>query len=130
MKTLPLLIALTAGLFAVSGLQAQTTTTTDSTTRVRRTRTTNATTISARNNARLNAQRAAAVRAANTTTVAPARVDGSLVRTVKAVRYGNPLQMVNPDAPAEYGDGRDVTRHDVDDPFQRPQGLKLFAFEF
>ena len=130
MKKLPLLIALAAGLFAVSGLQAQTTTTTDSTTRVRRTRTTHTATISARNNARLNAQRAASVRASNTATIAPARVDGSLVRTFKAVRYGNPLQMVNPAAPAEYGDGRDVTRHDVDDPFQRPQGLKLFAFEF
>ena len=130
MKKLSLPIALTAGLFAVSGLQAQTTTTADSTTRTRRARSTTTATISARNSARLNAQRAAVVRASNTTTVAPARVDGSLVRTVKAVRYGNPLQMVNPDAPAEYGDGRDVTRHDVDDPFQRPQGLKLFAFEF
>ena len=129
MKNFSLLIALTVGLFTVSDLQAQTTTTTDSTTRTRRTRTTTAT-ISARNNARLNAQRAAVVRASNTTTIAPARVDGSLVRTFKAVRYGNPLQMVNPDAPAEYGNGRDVTRHEVDDPDQRPQGLKLFAFEF
>ncbi len=130
MKKLSLFIALVAGLFAVSGLQAQTTATTDSTTRVRRTRATHTATISARNSTRLNAQRAAVVRASNNTTVAPARVDGSLVRTAKAVRYGNPLQMVNPGAPAEYGDGREVTRHEVDDPFQRPQGLKLFAFEF
>ena len=130
MKKFFLLVALAAGSFAVSGLQAQTTTTTDSTTRARRTRTTHTATVSSRNSARLNAQRAAVVRASNTATIAPARVDGSLVRTVKAVRYGNPLQMINPDAPAEYGDGREVTRHDVDDPFQRPQGLKLFAVEF
>ena len=128
MKTLPLLVILAAGFLAVSGLQAQTTT--DTTTSTRRARAHSTATISSRTNARLNAQRAAAVRAANTTTIAPARIDGGLVRTAKAFRYGNPLQMVNPDAPAEYGDGRDVTRHDVDDPFQRPQGLKLFAFEF
>jgi len=125
MKTLPLIVTLAAGLFAVSGLQAQTATTTTATS-TRRARISNAT-ISARNNARLNAQRAATIRAANNTTVAPARVDGSVVR---AFRSGNPLQMVNPDAPAEYGNGNDVTRHEVDDPFQRPQGLRLFAFEF
>ncbi len=111
MKTLPLIVTLAAGLFAVSGLQAQT----------------SSATISARNNARLNAQRRTTTRAANATVRVGPRTDGSVVR---AARSGNPLQMINPAAPAEYGDGRDVTRHEVDDPFQRPQGLKLFAVEF
>lgn len=123
MKTLPLFITLAAGLLAVPGLRAQTTATTAN----GRSRTRATTTFSSRNSARLDAQRRAAQRAEINRTAAPARVDGGVVR---AVRSGNPLQMVNPAAPAEYGDGRDVTRHEVDDPFQRPQGLKLFAVEF
>ena len=117
MKMLPLVVTVAAGLFTVSGLHAQTT---------QSTRTTRAT-ISARNSARLNAQRRTVIRAQNNVTTTAPRIDGSFVR---AVRSGNPLQMINPLAPAEYGDGRDVTRHEVDDPSQRPQGLKLFAFEF
>ena len=54
-------------------------------------------------------------------------VDGSVVR---AVRSGQPLQMVNPFAPASYGDGSDMVRHESDDPEQRPRGFKLLAFEF
>jgi hypothetical protein len=55
------------------------------------------------------------------------RVDGAVVR---AVRSGHPLQMINPGAPAEYGNGQDMVRHEADDPYQRPQGIKLFAIEF
>jgi hypothetical protein len=55
------------------------------------------------------------------------RVDGAVVR---AVRSGHPLQMINPGAPAEYGNGQDMVRHETDDPYQRPQGIKLFAVEF
>ena len=49
---------------------------------------------------------------------------------MRAVRSNNPLQAVNPFAPAEYGSGEQVTRHEPDDPFQRPQGLKLVVVEF
>ena len=122
MKTLPLIVTVAASLFAVSGLHAQTTTTT-TTTRSRA----RSGTITASNSQRLNAQRKAAERNAVYKAKLGPRTDGSLVR---AFRSGNPLQMVNPAAPAEYGDGRDVTRHEESDPFQRPQGLRLFAFDF
>ena len=126
MKTLPLLVTVAAGLLTVSGLQAQTDQVT-TTARRSRSRVAATASVNSRSSTRLEAQRRAAQRAAVGTTVAPARIDGSVVR---AARSGNPLQMVNPAAPAEYGDGRDVTRHEVDDPYQRPQGLKLFAVEF
>lgn len=48
----------------------------------------------------------------------------------RAVRSGNPLQLLNPLAPAEYGSGHDVVRHDDDDPYQRPRGIKLVTFQF
>lgn len=56
---------------------------------------------------------------------------------VAGVRSGNPLQMVNPLAPREYGSGqRFVSVHD-DDPQQGPKnfnahspGLVLFSVEF
>ena len=83
--------------------------------------------INARNNARLNARLRTTERASVTTTVQPARLDGGVVR---AVRSDNPLQAINPAAPAEYGSGQDVARHEPDDPFQRPQGLKLLVVEF
>ena len=54
-------------------------------------------------------------------------IDGVIAR---ATRSGDPVQMVNPTAPASYGTGRDVTRHEVDDPYQRPQGIKLVTVEF
>ena len=83
-------------------------------------------TIRARNNARLNAQYRAAQTANIKASLAP-RLDGGVVR---AVRSNSPLQAVNPFAPAEYGSGDAVTRHEPDDPFQRPQGLKLLVVEF
>ena len=54
-------------------------------------------------------------------------VDGSVAR---AVRSGQPLQMVNPFAPANFGDGSDMVRREPEDPEQRPRGFKLFAFQF
>ena len=53
----------------------------------------------------------------------------------KAVRSGNPLQMLNPLAPREYGDGRECVYYDDGDLLQnrhghepRPKGIRLFAF--
>lgn len=54
-------------------------------------------------------------------------VDGSVAR---GIRSGQPLQMVNPFAPANYGDGSDMVRREPDDPDGRPRGFKLLAFEF
>ncbi len=83
--------------------------------------------ITARNNAKLNARLRANERASVSTVNRAPRLDGGVVR---AVRSDNPLQAVNPLAPAEYGSGEQVTRHEPDDPFQRPQGLKLLVVEF
>jgi hypothetical protein len=69
----------------------------------------------------------AKARVRNAPTHLGARVDGVVVR---AVRSGHPLQMINPGAPAEYGNGQDMVRHEADDPNQRPQGIKLFTVEF
>ena len=67
-------------------------------------------------------------RAAQTTFTTPAgRIDGVVAR---ALRSNDPVQLLNPAAPATYGTGRDVTRHEVDDPYQRPQGIKLVTIEF
>jgi hypothetical protein len=54
------------------------------------------------------------------------------------VRLGNPLQMVNPFAPAEYGDGREFVTARGEDPSLRPRdrsralpiGLRLFSIAF
>ena len=54
-------------------------------------------------------------------------VDGAIAR---AVRSGQPLQMLNPLAPARYGDGSDMVSRVPDDPDQRPHGFRLLAFEF
>ena len=54
-------------------------------------------------------------------------VDGSIAR---AVRSGQPLQMINPFAPPQYGDGSDAVNRVPDDPEQRPRGFRLLAFEF
>ena len=66
-------------------------------------------------------------RAETATFTAPQRTDGVIARTVRA---SDPVQMFNPLAPAEYGTGREVTRHEVDDPFQRPYGIRLVTVEF
>lgn len=124
MKKLALFAVLGISLFSVSNADAQS----DASATTSK-RTTRRTTISASSNASVTARLRrieAQSRAINATTKA-ARVDGSVTR---AARSGNPLQMVNPFAPKEYGDGTDVTRHEPDDPYQRPEGLKLFAVEF
>ena len=55
----------------------------------------------------------------------------------KAVRTGAPLQMINPFAPREYGDGSECVYYDEHDHFQnrnshqaQPKGIRLFAFTF
>ena len=124
MKKLALLVAVAVSLFVVSPANAQ------SDTGVTTSRNARRKTISANNNANVTARlRRIEAQARTITTPAPqgARIDGSVAR---ATRSGNPLQMINPFAPKQYGDGTDVTRHEPDDPFQRPEGLKLFAVEF
>ena len=128
MKTLPLLVTVAASLLAVSGLHAQNTQNSQITPDNGRTAHTTTRTVRNSSRTRSNFQRSFTNRGRGSAiSTTPQRVDGGFVR---AYRSGNPLQMVNPAAPAEYGDGRDVTRHEVDDPFQRPQGLRLFAFDF
>jgi hypothetical protein len=53
-------------------------------------------------------------------------VDGVIPR---AVRGGNPLQMINPKAPAKYGRSQDVISYDPYDPY-RINGVKLFEIRF
>ena len=125
MKTFALLATVALSLCAASAAEAQSDTTT--TTHTKRT---TRQVVTARNNASLN-QRLRRIEA-NSRTVTTAtpqgtRIDGSVTRVV---RSRNPLQMVNPFAPKEYGDGSDVTRREPEDPFQRPEGLRLFAVEF
>ena len=51
-----------------------------------------------------------------------------------AAAEGNPLQAINPVAPAEYGSGRRFVAYEASDPFvknrsqPRPVGIRLFAF--
>ena len=125
MKKLTLIAAAAVSLFVVSAANAQSDSTTTTTRTTRRT-----STVSTRNNAAVTARLRrieAQSRTVTTTTPQTSRIDGGVVRTV---RSGNPLQMINPFAPKEYGNGTDVTRHEPDDPNQRPEGLKLFALEF
>ena len=124
MKTLFLLTACALSLGVVSAANAQSADGTTTTTRTTRR------TISTRTNTALTARlrRIEAQSQQNLSATAPrSNIDGSVTR---AARSGNPLQMVNPLAPAEYGDGSDVTRRDPEDPFQRPQGLRLFVVNF
>jgi len=124
MKKLALFATVAISLCAVSAVEAQDN---SSTTTPRKT---HRTTVSTRNSAAVTARlRRIEAQTRSITTTAPQgpRVDGSVVR---AARSGNPLQMINPFAPKEYGDGRDVTRHEPDDAFQRPEGLKLFVADF
>ena len=56
-------------------------------------------------------------------------VDGVIPR---AFRGGNPLQMLNPKAPARYGTSQDAVSFDFTD-FYHPykwRGIKLFEFRF
>lgn len=116
MKIFPLTLTVAAGLFCTSALHAQTTVTKRNGNGRKTT-----TTYTSRRTA------VERTRIANLPVTIGPRTDGVVPR---AIRSGNPLQMVNPAAPAEYGSGQDVTRHEVDDPNQRPQGIKLYAIEF
>ena len=61
-------------------------------------------------------------------------VEGAVVR---GARIGNPLQMVNPFAPREYGRGDGLVAYEPNDPFQRPHqptpravGVRLFSYQW
>ncbi|MEO7168385.1 MAG: hypothetical protein ABI787_03600 [Spartobacteria bacterium] len=45
------------------------------------------------------------------------------------IRHGQPLQMINPAAPARYGNAQDRVSHDPNDP-GKPKGIVLFAWTF
>ena len=46
-----------------------------------------------------------------------------------AIKEGHPLQMINPAAPARYGDGQDRTVHDPKDP-GKAKGIVVFGWSF
>ena len=46
-----------------------------------------------------------------------------------AIRQGNPIQLINPVAPARYGNGQEHVMHDPNDP-GKPKGISLFAWNF
>lgn len=46
-----------------------------------------------------------------------------------AIRTGNPIQLINPAAPARYGNAQDHVSHDPKDP-GKPKGVVLFAWSF
>ena len=46
-----------------------------------------------------------------------------------AIRQGNPLQMVNPMAPPQYGTADEHVTHDPKDP-GKPKGIKFFEWTF
>ena len=123
MKTLLLAIILTIGLSAAASAQTQAASKT-SRNNSTATATGTATGTISRRNSRFTKQ---TTNSGNTIYARPAQVDGAAVR---AVRSGNPLQMINPFAPASYGDGHDVTRREPSDPYQRPEGIKLVTVEF
>ena len=123
MKTLLLAVTLAAGLCAFSSAEAQTASKT-SRSNSTATATGTATGTISRRNSRFTTQTA---RTGTPIYSRPGQVDGVVVR---AIRSGNPLQMINPFAPASYGDGHDVTRREPSDPYQRPDGIKLATVEF
>jgi len=47
----------------------------------------------------------------------------------RAVRGGNPLQMLNPRAPRKYGTSEEAVSFDPHDP-GKPKGIKFFEFRF
>lgn len=46
-----------------------------------------------------------------------------------ALRTGQPIQLINPAAPAEYGNAHERVSHDPNDP-GKPKGIVLFAWTF
>ncbi len=53
-------------------------------------------------------------------------VDGVIPR---AIRGGNPLQMLNPRAPRKYGTSQEAVTYDPDDPYKW-RGIKFFEIRF
>jgi hypothetical protein len=53
----------------------------------------------------------------------------------RALRSGNPLQLINPFAPAKYGNGTNMTMNAPTEqgssqPAERPIAIKVFSYEF
>ena len=46
-----------------------------------------------------------------------------------AIRQRDPVQLINPVAPARYGNGQEHVMHDPNDP-GKPKGISLFAWSF
>jgi hypothetical protein len=46
-----------------------------------------------------------------------------------AIRTGRPIQLINPAAPARYGNAQEHVMHDPNDP-GKPKGISLFAWSF
>ena len=46
-----------------------------------------------------------------------------------AIRHGQPVQMINPAAPARYGSGEEHAVHDPKDP-GKPKGIVFFGWTF
>jgi hypothetical protein len=46
-----------------------------------------------------------------------------------AIRTGRPIQLINPGAPAEYGNAQERVSHDPKNP-GKPKGIVLFAWSF
>ncbi len=62
----------------------------------------------------------------------PAPIDrsGAVGSVQRAARHGNPLELLNPRAPAEkYGTAEENTSFDPNEP-GKPKGFKLFAWVF
>ncbi len=53
----------------------------------------------------------------------------------RAIRSGNPLQLINPFAPAKFGNGSNMTMNATTEqgstqPTERPIAIKVFSYEF
>ena len=52
----------------------------------------------------------------------------------RALRSGNPLQLINPFAPAKYGNGTNMTMSAAEpgssQAYERPIAIKVFSYEF
>jgi hypothetical protein len=61
---------------------------------------------------------------------APPISEGSVTGVIpRAIRGGNPLQMLNPMAPRKYGTSQEAITYDQNDP-AKWRGIKFFEFRF